>query len=77
MSRYIVLREKGSTDTLLVDKATRQVTILDAAATKAVEAFAGLPAAHGEFDIALSISYRDKAPARMFYAEEAPLSVAS
>jgi len=75
MSRYIVLREKGSTDTLLIDKATRQVTVLDTTASQAVASFAGGAAARGEFDIAFSVDYRDKAPSRMFYAEDAPLAL--
>lgn len=75
MPRYIVLREKGSTDTLLIDKATKQVTVLDQASVAAVEAYRDSPAIRGEFDLAFSVDYRDKAPARMFYAENSTLAL--
>jgi hypothetical protein len=77
MSRYIVLREKGSQETLLIDKATLSVMRLDEETAKALDegrtdgdrahSFAGL-------DFAFSVDYRSKAPARMLYREELPLA---
>jgi hypothetical protein len=77
MSRYIVLREKGSQETLLVDKATLTVTRLDADATKALElANAGAPTTDrfSGLEFGFSVEYRTKAPARMLYREELPLA---
>jgi hypothetical protein len=77
MSRYIVLREAGSAETLLLDKATLVATRLGASETAAVDEFRSSgrePAKEVEF--AFSVDYRTNAPARMFYSETAPKALA-
>jgi len=75
MSRYILLREKGSADTLLIDKATLSVIRLDDESIKAVDEFKGDTTERlNDVEFAFSVDYRSKAPARMFYREEAPIA---